>query len=465
MKTILSTAAITYTWDQIFYRLGIKGDKLNFLSSGKKTFFYYDNSTEAENSNGQFNIRVLPCKPDAIDQLLNDPGLKVDWLGKKDFLPSSISKFPVENLPILFWGDKSLKNKFAEIKNGNHLNVHVDLISSIFFMLSRLEEYTDSPKDAHGRYPYSASAAFRFGFIDLPIVDLYVKILQYWLEAMTHSEIPKTHQFRISISHDIDHISLFKPMFKGITTLAKDVVRLNTRNLQNDLGVLFGTYEDPFYFGIKTLAKQSAKFDFSSTFNIMAASPSLYDAGYSLSSPIAKEVFNLLINKGHKIGLHASYYSLNKPDKLLKEKFKLENSYGQNVDIVRSHYLRLKTPTSWIEWQAVGIKRDTSYGFSEHEGFRCGTCFPFQHFDINKDKSMDIVEEPLIIMDTTLKGFRKLNINQAKQTIIQLASLCKFVNGSFSLLWHNTSFFRDWQDRGIEYSEILSSLRALLIDG
>jgi hypothetical protein len=466
MKTTLSKSAISYAWDQIFYRLGIKANKQDFMLSGKKIFFYYQDSGDAENKSDQFQIRVFSHKPGAIEELSINPDLKIIWLEKKDFLPYPFPEFPVEKLPILIWGDNSPKTGFAEIRDANRLDIHIDLIASIFFMLSRWEEYGDTISDVHGRFPFNASAASRFGFIDLPIVDLYVTVFKYWLEAMIHAEIPEPFNFRVSLSHDIDHISLFRPPFKGIATLAKDTLKLNTRNLKDDFGILFSSYtKDPFYSGFKTLAEQSEKYGFSSTFNLMASAPTFYDAGYSLSSPTVSKMLNLINENGHRIGLHASYYSLNRPEKLLKEKSELEKFTGKNVDIVRSHYLRVKTPSSWNDWQTVGLKRDGSYGFSEHEGFRCGTCIPFQPFDIIKDMTLDIFEEPLIIMDATLKGYRKLNVSEAKETIFRIARLCKFVKGNFTVLWHNTSFFRDWDTWGIEYPEILASLKSLLTAG
>lgn len=466
MKTLLTDSAIRYTWDQVFYRLGITPDESGFSVSGKRITFQYNSVTRKEIPPGQFLLSILPCAPDAYERLMNDPALKLTWLDKEEFLPNLSLEFPVEKLPVLIWGESSSKNRFAEIESGTHLVIHVDLIASMFFMLSRLEEYNSRISDRHGRYPYSESAACRHEFIDLPIVDFYVKLLKYWLEALTQEKIPDRHQFRISLSHDIDYISLFRPALKGIATLAKDALKFKMNHLRDDFGILFNSYrKDPYFSGIKLLAERSAEFGFSSTFNIMATSPSIYDAGYSLTSPIAREMLGLLANKGHQIGLHASYLSFGNPDRITKEKFELEKLTKGQVDIIRSHYLRLKTPESWKTWQTAGFKRDTSYGFSEHEGFKCGTCFPYQTFDIAEDKPLDLIEEPLIVMDTTLKSYRMLALPKAKEAIIRLAGICKFVGGNFAFLWHNTSFFRDWQDWGKAYPEILSLLRSLLSNG
>ncbi len=465
MKTPLSDAAILYTWDQIFHRLGIKSDKNYFWISGKKIVFFYSDNIESEIPSGQFALQVLPCSPDSFELMINDQILELAWLSKTELLPDITIDFPFDKLPVLFWGNHTNHFRFAEIKKDNHLIVYVDLIASAFFMLSRMEEYNPKTFDKHGRFPFSESASFRYGFIDLPIVDLYVKILKYWLEAATKEILPDPNQFRISISHDLDYISLFRPVYKGISTIAKDGLNLNIKNIHQDLKILFRSYsEDPFFSGINFLAEKSAEFDFSSTFNIMSTSPSLRDSGYSLSSPLALKLLDFIDEKNHQIGLHASYLSFEKPGRLVKEKSKLEKYTGRNAEVIRSHFLRIKTPESWNFWQIAGFKQDTSYGFSEHEGFRCGTCFPYYPFDISADKALNIIEEPLIVMDTTLKSYRKLSIQESKEVIIKLAKTCKFVGGNFTILWHNTTFFRNRQDWGFLYTEILSFLQSILTE-
>jgi hypothetical protein len=416
-----------------------------------------------EITESQYLLNILPCSTSDFDRLINDSKLQLIWLKKEEFLPNLSYEFPDEKLPVLLWGEYVSKNRFAEIKDGNRLIIHVDIIASVFFFLSRMEEYNSKVSDKYGRYPFSESAAFRHGFIGLPIVDLYVKILKYWLEALIKQELPEAHQFKVNLSHDIDFNSLFRPVFKGFTVIFKDAIKLKQMFFSEDLGILFNTYrQDPFFSGINFLAEQTAKFGFTSTFNIMATTPSFHDTGYSLVSPIANDMLNLINSNKQKIGLHSSYLSFDNPDKLAKEKTELEKFTKRKIDTVRAHYLRLKTPDSWKNWQEVGIKRDTSYAFAEHEGFRCGTCIPYQVFDIIEDKPLEIIEEPLIVMDGTLKTYRKLTLPEAKESIIRLAKICKFVNGHFTLLWHNTSFFRDWQIWGNAYPEILSSLSSLL---
>ena len=52
----------------------------------------------------------------------------------------------------------------------------VDIVATLFFMLTRWEEAIDDPPlDQHGRWPATASLAYRQSFLDRPIVNEYVE--------------------------------------------------------------------------------------------------------------------------------------------------------------------------------------------------------------------------------------------------------------------------------------------------
>ena len=49
-------------------------------------------------------------------------------------------------------------------------------------------------------------------------------------------------------------------------------------------------------------------------------------------------------------------------------------------------------------------------------------------------------------MDGTLKVYRKLTPDEGLKSIIYLMDKCKEVEGTFTLLWHNTSIYRGWEN-------------------
>ena len=129
-----------------------------------------------------------------------------------------------------------------------------------------------------------------------------------------------------------------------------------------------------------------------------------------------------------EIGYHASYKAYDNPQRYRAEKQALDDALGNACTHARHHYLRIRTPQTWRNLQNAGIKVDESYSFSEHEGFRCGTCFPYKVFDIQQDRELDLIERPLIVMDASLKIYRKLTWEEAEASILRLAEYCQFVN-------------------------------------
>jgi hypothetical protein len=456
---MITSNAIQYTWNQIFDRLGIQIEKNLIRIGNKKVQFHYCKPKEAQLDPLYLHLIISQGDPNNFDRICDDTEFRIRKLRKSEFLPSFTIDFPVDELPILFWVASTPQNDFAEIMGGKILIFQPDLIQSIFFMLSRYEEYHLKTTDSHGRFPFHASSANRFGFIDLPLVDLYIHVLKIWLEELTGEKLPQKNKFEISLSHDVDFLSPYQPINNWIRTFAKDALRMQWRNLQADMRNIHSDYlEDPYFRGIEKLAEVSALHNLKSTFNLMAADPSGPDEGYSLDSKHFTQALQIIEGNGHQIGLHASYRSFDQPERIHEEKYRLENATGMEISTVRQHYLRIQTPHSWEAWAAAGLTKDTSYGFSEHEGFRCGTCHAYSVFDLNADRELALIEEPLIVMDATLKAYRKIPVHDGIEKINQLAKICKFVGGNFTLLWHNTSFFRDWEEWGEEYPQIIAGL-------
>ena len=52
----------------------------------------------------------------------------------------------------------------------------------------------------------------------------------------------------------------------------------------------------------------------------------------------------------------------------------------------RQHYLRWKSPDTWRILEKTGLKYDVTLSFADHEGFRCGICFPYKPFDVVENR-------------------------------------------------------------------------------
>ena len=452
---MLSKNAVAYAWKQVFYRLGIKAEDGQFTLGGQKVRCGY--GVDQVDPAPGFSILVEKCADNALDELVSGQISGLARLPKSRFLPDAGADFPVEELPVLFWGSPS-REKFAEIR-GKQVIVHADILAAVFFMLSRYEEVQAAAYDKHGRYPYRASVCCRYDLIDLPIVDYYALLLKAWLEKLTGSRITPPHKFRFHFSHDVDYMFLSHPFHKWLDVIARDLLKGRVDFLKEDLpAVLTSFTEDRYFKDLQRLVEIARENGNQDIFYLLTSKPFFSRDGYSLNDSRSRFALNLLKKSGMLIGLHTSYTSFERPELFALEKERLEKAAGLPVADARAHFLRIRTPHTWAHMQAAGLRCDESYSFSEHEGFRCGTCYEYPVFDLLQDRELDFYERPLIVMDASLRSYRKLSAAEGRRRILELARVCQSVNGTFTLLWHNACLNREWREWGAFLPEVVKIL-------
>ena len=350
-------------------------------------------------------------------------------------------------IPVLFWANKELP--FVGI-NSDEVIFNGDIVSSSFFMLSRWEERLNYERDIHGRFKFVNSIAYKYNFIDIPIVDEYAMLLRKYLKKLFPNVNLGENEFHIKLSHDIDDIRRFKTAKTAIRTLGGDLIKsksigLFNRSLKEWGKSLKHPIKDPYFLGIYKLADISKRYSMDSAFYFKTSNKSSYDSGYVIEDYV-KECISFLQNEGFEIGFHAGYYTFQDYEKFIEEKKKLDKVLGYTSYGGRQHYLRFNINTTWKYWEKAGLGYDSTVCYAEHEGFRCGTCHPFKPFNMEEDRELNIIEIPLIAMDGTLKTYRKLRIKEGSDSILKLKNRCRKVEGTFTLLWHNTSIYRGWEE-------------------
>jgi len=151
--------------------------------------------------------------------------------------------------------------------------------------------------------------------------------------------------------------------------------------------------------------------------------------------------------RGHEIGLHPSYKTFQEPELLRQEANRLrkicdEEGIEQSLWGGRMHYLRWEQPTTLRAWADAGMNYDSTMGYADRPGFRCGTCFEYPAFDPVTMESLDLRVRPLIAMDATILSPQYLGLEkiEAIEKIKYLKYLCEELGGQFVLLWHNSQF-------------------------
>ena len=434
-KPIMTKSAIKYTIKQLFKianpKQNLKYD-IYIKSKEKKVTISFKEGVD----NKTFTFNLVDDK---------------DWYnlleGKPNILNWVYNAKCTYKIPILFWKDNQLQ--FANFANDGEVIFNADIISSSFFMLSRWEEKYSTDLDIHSRFKYENSVAFKYKFINIPVVDEYAMILRKYLQMLFPNINLGNNKFRVKLSHDIDNIRRFEDLNQTIRTLMGDLLKsksisLFKKSLLEYKHSFNNPEKDPYFLAVYKLAQLSKDNAMDSAFYFKTANKSKYDSGYTIDEYVKKCIFNLK-EKGFEVGFHPGYSTFQNYDKLIQEKEILDNILGYTKYGGRQHYLRFDVNTTWNYWEKAGLEYDSTLGYAEQEGFRCGTCHAFRPFDINGDRELNIIEIPLIAMEGTLQSYRKLTTEEGLRSILDLADKCKEVEGVFTLLWHNTSLYRGWE--------------------
>ncbi len=464
INTHLTPNAIAYTRREIARRAGLEISGVSedpFKKAGMQLVYGLPDDKHPSAP----AVYISPCASQAWEELLDKPQASLDWMELDRVLPAG-HNLPFDyQIPVLLWGE-SVKSHdvFIERTPEGSIIFHADILAAAFFMLSRWEESVTTDRDSHDRFPATSSVAYRQGFLDIPVIDAYAFILRTWLQVVYPQWKPQKNTFNVLLSHDIDQIGEYFPIFPfGIRRFLKDMVFHTSKMLDMFKKTLTGTWIDPFTYGVCQLAQASEDIGLHSEFYLMAVNtPNKFDEGYSISNPLARQIIATIQKFGYEIGFHPSYYTFDHPEMFHIEKSRLENAIGVSLRGGRQHYLRADFPKTWRVWEQAGFEYDHSMTYAGHEGFRAGTCHPFQTFNHQEDRFMNLTEIPLIAMDGTLKQYRNMTIEEARQRIIELAKRCQAVEGIFSLLWHNKSLSGEWQSWGEMYLALLPELKVIM---
>ena len=343
-----------------------------------------------------------------------------------------------------------------ETKN-NQIICGIDIFASSFFMLSRWEEYVNKTRDIHNRFPANASLAFKFNFLDRPIVNEYIEMLWNMLKKLGIKQDRKKRKFEFVLTHDVDVAYKYISFFSGSREIVGDIVKrknpiLAIKNFSNKILTHLNLKKDPFD-TYDYLMDVSEKVGVKSYFFLHSSSSAKQDKN---NDKFLKQIANKIKKRGHFLGYHPSYDAYNDFELFIKDKEKIENIVEQKLDIGRAHFLRFEIPTTWQIWEDAKMKWDSSLSYADKEGFRCGVCYPYSVFNIITRKKLYLKEKPLIVMEGSFVTYQPdITPKEMKNKIIDLIKIVKKYNGEFVFLWHNSSFNGNWKKFEFIYEEVL----------
>lgn len=315
-----------------------------------------------------------------------------------------------------------------------------DLLAMCFYCLSRYEEYLEFEADRYGRFPASQSIAYRHGFLERPILNEWASyfgelLLKQWPDL--NFSRPTFH-FRLTFDIDMVWAYLYRPWWRLVGGGLAQLLRGNWVGLGERIQVLSGKSKDPFYI-FDYLDDIQDKYALDTLYFWLLGDLSKYDQ----NADVRNLKFRALIQKvaeRYPVGIHPSFKSNSVPGQLEKEVERLVEITGKEVKQSRQHFLMLDLPQTYRRLISLGITDDHSLGYADQVGYRAGIACPFPWYDLPKEQPTDLMIHPFAAMDVTLNFYLKLQPEQAVQQVQKMIHELKTYGGTFTLLWHNSSF-------------------------
>ena len=314
-----------------------------------------------------------------------------------------------------------------------------DIFAASFYLLSRYEEYLPHQKDMYERYAYENSLAYKEGFLNKPLVNIWLQDFKAVLQARFPALTTRSSAFNFLPTYDIDeaYSCKYKDWKRGAGAAIKDLLRgdwrrfiLRRKVLNNELADPFDSYDwidnlhrpyqlNPRYFFL--VAEQTAKYDR----NI-------------LPKEIALQTLIRQQADKYTIGIHPSWQSGDDPLLIKQEKETIEHITQKKVVASRQHFIRFTLPVTYRHLIESGITEDFSMGYGSINGFRASVASPFYWYDLETDQTTYLRLYPFCFMEANSFFEQRYTSQQALEEMRYFYSEVKKVNGTFITIWHNT---------------------------
>ena len=254
------------------------------------------------------------------------------------------------------------------------------------------------------------------------------------IPIITKCKWPYNKKFAVTLTHDSDTIEVSE----------SHLLKVKSRFSEDDFNQALNGKKN-LYWNVDRLADIEKKYGFNSSFYFLTSEYDLADH---------KEILNNLNTSGWEIGLHGGFGTHNNNEKMKSDIVNFKHQLGFDSLGIREHYLQFDYHVTWDILEDNNFVYDTSLGFREHPGFMAGISIPFHPPDKNWT-TREIIELPLIIMDTSLWGYMNLGEDEGMDIIEKFIDVIKNKEGLLTILWHQEALL---MKKGNIYPKILEKL-------
>lgn len=354
-------------------------------------------------------------------------------------------EFYIENHSLLFENEIKEQEVNCFIANGNkaffkttETDFPFDIFAASFYLLSRYEEYLPHKKDMYGRYAHENSLAYKEGFLNVPLINIWLQGFAKKLKEKFPGGSLRTavnfqpSAFKYQPTYDIDIAYSYK--HKGLFRNTGAFLRSPSAER---IKVLSGAAEDPFdcYDWLNNLHKQ---YQLEPVYFFLVAEK---NGEFDKNILPHKDAMWQLVKKHavlYEIGIHPSWQSSTKSSLLKNEMEWLAEMSGiKHITLSRQHYIKLSMPHTYRALIDAGIENDFSMGYGSLNGFRASVASPFFWYDLEKETETSLRIHPFCFMDANAYYEQKQSAERSFEELMHYYTVCKAANGTLITIWHN----------------------------
>lgn len=338
----------------------------------------------------------------------------------------------------------------AFFRTGGELSF--DIFAASFYLLSRYEEYLPHQKDMYDRYAHENSLAFREGFLDKPLVNLWIRSFKETLKQKFPSLILHYSAFTFLPTYDIDIAWSYKckGWRRSLGGLVQSLIKRNWKQAKERIAVLRGKVKDPFdtYDWLDRLHEENRVKPY--YFFLVAEKNGRYDKNILPQQKALQALISDHIIR-YPVGIHPSWRSGDEHELLEKEMNTLSNFTGNKILSSRQHYIRFTLPGTFRRLIDNGIQFDFSMGYGSINGFRASAATPFYWYDLEKEQTTNLMLFPFCFMEANSFYEQKYSVQQALDEMRYYYNVVRSVNGTLIMIWHNhflgtDKLFTGWKE-------------------
>jgi len=324
-----------------------------------------------------------------------------------------------------------------------------DIFAASFYLMSRYEEYLPHPKDEYGRFAHTHSLAWKEGFLDQPLINIWIQDMRNRLSRRYSDLMFRYPVFKFIPTYDIDTAwsYRYKGWRRNLGGTLKSLTSGKWMKIRERVAVLRGRESDPFdvYEWLDSLHLYCRMRPY--YFFLAAARQQGVDRNIPITAPGLQELIRYYAT-GSRIGIHPSWQSGDR-ERLLKEEIEwMEYISGQRINRSRQHYIRLTLPVTYRQLLQHGIGQDFSMGYGSINGFRASVASSFYWYDLEKEEKTPLRLFPFCYMDANSYYEQQFTAAAAMTELMRYYHLIRKVNGLMITIWHNSILGRDKEFSG-----------------